>query len=32
MCQANLDSSDVTIDIKRSIDDAIDKLDEIGII
>jgi hypothetical protein len=32
MCEANLDSSDLTIDIKRSIDDAIDKLDEIGII
>jgi hypothetical protein len=32
MCEVNLDSSDLTIDIKRSIDDAIDKLDEIGII
>lgn len=32
MCEANLDSSDLTIDIKRSIDDSIDKLDEIGII
>jgi hypothetical protein len=32
MCEADLDSSDLTIDIKRSIDDAIDKLDEIGII
>lgn len=30
MCEINSDSSDLTIEIKRSIDDAIDSVEDIG--
>jgi hypothetical protein len=30
MCEINSDSSDLTIEIKRSIDDAIDSVEDLG--